>query len=104
MVVFMIRYEVPPDRATAYGEWAGTAIRQAVAAPGVVELRAYRPLMAHSQVILTVEFARLDDWTTWYAAPTTQALLDDLGTPTLKLEGELWGPSPLVPEPIKLQP
>ena len=78
----------------------GSEIQKAFEWPGFVGFRAYRPLMRWSRVILTVELARLEDWTSWYNAPNTQGLLDDLGTLTANLEMELWGPSPLVSERI----
>ena len=102
--MFVLQYEVPPERAAAHGEWVGSEIQQAFDWPGLVAFRAFRPLMRRSRVILTVEFARLEDWTAWYNSPNTQGLLDDLGTLTVGLEMELWGPSPLVSEPITGDP
>jgi len=86
MIMFVIRYEVPPDMAGAYGEWGGSEIRQAFEGTGIVE------------------FNRLEDWTAWYNTPNTQGLLDDLGALTVNMDMELWGPSPMIPERMRRDP
>jgi hypothetical protein len=66
----------------------------------VVEFRAYWPVGA-SQVAITYEFANIADGAAWQTHEDTQKVLDELHTLALDVAIELWGPSPVVPEPIR---
>jgi hypothetical protein len=67
----------------------------------VVEFRAYRPALGVFQVVVTYEFADLAAWTAFYAHEDVQKVQDELRTLTVNLTTELWGPSPVVPQPIR---
>jgi hypothetical protein len=40
-------------------------------------------------------------WASWYANEDAQKVLDELHTFATNITKELWGPSPIVPEPIR---
>ncbi len=101
MVLYVMKWDILPDKVKAYGEWAQSAIRRTVAAPGVVEFRGYRPATGSSQVVVTYEFANLAAWSTWDAHEDVQQVLNELRAFTTNVSLELWGPSPIVPEPIR---
>ncbi len=101
MVFHVLRYNILPDKAEAYNEWVGPAIQRVLAVPGVVELRAYRPITGPFQVISTWEFANLATWSAWYAHEDVQKAHSELRAFTADLTPELWGSSPVVPEPIR---
>jgi antibiotic biosynthesis monooxygenase (ABM) superfamily enzyme len=101
MVLFVQKYDIHPDKVEAYNEWAKTAISRILAAPGVVEFRGYRPVTGASQVAVTIEFADLTAFAAFYADEGMQKLLNESRAFEINLSYELWGPSPVVPEPIR---
>jgi len=51
--------------------------------------------------VVTFEFADMAAWAAWHTHEDAQKVLDELRTLTLNVTTELWGPSPVVPEPIR---
>ncbi len=96
-----MKWNINPDKMEAYVQWSEGAISRTVGAPGVVEFRAYRPASGASQVVVTYEFTDLAAWAAWYANEHVQKTVDELRTFTAQLTSELWGPSPVVPEPVR---
>jgi len=101
MVLYVVKWDILPDKLEAYKEWVEAATRRTLAVPGLVELRAYRPATGSSQAVATYEFADLAAWAAWYAHEDVQKVTAEARTFTSNLTAELWGPSPLVPEPIR---
>jgi quinol monooxygenase YgiN len=101
MVVYVMRWNIHPDKKEAYSDWTQSAIGRTLAAPGVVEFRAYRPASGESQVVVTYEFADLAAWAAFYAHENVENVLEELRTLATDVTTELWGPSPVVPEPIR---
>ena len=85
----------------AYLKWTGSAIKRTLAATGVVEFRAYRPVTGASQVAVTCEFADLATWAAWYGNEDVQKVLNELRTLALNVTMELRSPSLAVPAPIR---
>jgi hypothetical protein len=54
-----------------------------------------------SQAVSTHEFTDLAAWAAWYANEESQKLINDRRAFTMNEVSELWGPSPLVPAPIR---
>lgn len=101
MVVYVVKWDIHPDKAEAYLKWTQGAIPRLLGVPGVVEFRAYRTAASGSQVVVTYEFADYAAWATWFAAEEAQRVLEELHTLALNVTTELWGPSPTVPAPIR---
>ncbi len=101
MVLQVMKWNIHPDKTEAYLKWAESAIKRTLAAPGVVEFRAYRPVTGDSQIVTTYEFADMQAWATWRGDEDGQKVLDELRTLALDVSIELWGPSPVVPRPIR---
>ena len=101
MVLVVMKWDIHPDKMETYLKWTESAIKRTLAAPGVVEFRAYRPATGASQVVVTYEFADLATWTAWYGNEDVQKVLNELRTLTLNVNTEVWGPSPVVPAPIR---
>ena len=57
MVLYIMKWDIHPDKAEAYLKWTGSAVKRS-AVPGVVEFRAYRPASGSSQIAVTYEFFR----------------------------------------------
>lgn len=101
MVIQVIRWDVHPGKAEAYPNWAKSAIPRVLAVPGLVEFRGYRPVTGASQIVTTYEFADLAAWAAWYANEEFQKITKERRAFTINEVRELWGPSPLVPAPIR---
>jgi antibiotic biosynthesis monooxygenase (ABM) superfamily enzyme len=100
MVLYIMKWDIHPDKAEAYLKWTGSAVKR-TAVPGVVEFRAYRPSSGSSQIAVTYEFADMAAWAAWEAKEDIQKVLTELRTLALNVTTELWGPSPVVPAPVR---
>ena len=101
MVLWIMKWDINPAKVDSYGEWAQGAIPKVIGAGGVVEFRGYRPVTGGHRVVTTTEFADLTAWQAWYESEAVQNVLADMASMALNLETELWGPSPVVPQPIR---
>ena len=101
MVLHIMKWDIHPDKVEAYNAWAKTTIPVLLAIPGLVEFRGYRPVTGSSQIVTTYEFDDLTAWAAWYAREDVQRLTDERHTFTINEFSEIWGPSPIVPAPIR---
>jgi quinol monooxygenase YgiN len=101
MVLYCFKWNVHPDKTEAYAAWAQSAIRRTLAAGGVTEFRGYRPASGAFQVVVTYEFADMAAWAAWHDAEEVQAVITEAHTLATDVTTELWGPSPIVPRPIR---
>jgi hypothetical protein len=85
----------------AYGALAKRVIDTLLKAPGFVELRANRNLMASPQVRATYVFQTMADWANFVESAEYRALDTELRLFVTNLKVDIWGPSPVVPEPIR---
>ncbi|NLG51867.1 MAG: hypothetical protein GX552_17315 [Chloroflexi bacterium] len=103
MITLIIRWNIHPDKIQAYTAWAQSAVPRLLAAPGLSELRAYRPLIGDSQVVTVYEFASLEDWITWNTSADVRETTEARRAFTLNERSELWGASPTWPEPLRAE-
>ena len=86
----------------AYQAWAKKAIGSVMQAPGMVEFRASRSMLGGPEARTTSLWNTMADWANFVESATWQAikaeLLDQYGH---NLSVEIWGPSPVVPEPLR---
>ena len=101
MVLFVVKWDILPQSLDDYTKWAKSAIPRELSVPGVVEFRAYRPATGSSQVVATYEFKDLESWAVWHSHEDIQQIFDELRAYSTNVSIELWGPSPVVPEPIR---
>ena len=100
MVLQVMKWDIHPDKVNEYMNWAQTAIKRTVSAPNVVEFRAYRPI-GGTQVVTTVEFESMKAWVEFYENEDMKKIMEEIHTLALNVNVEVWGPSPVVPTPIK---
>lgn len=100
MLLYVLRWDIVPDKWDAYLAWVEAAIEKTLAVSGPTELRAFRPVAGESQVVVTYEFPDFDAWSTWFDHEQIQTVFSELFTLTSNVERELWEPSPIVPEPV----
>jgi antibiotic biosynthesis monooxygenase (ABM) superfamily enzyme len=101
MVLHVVRYDIHPDKVDAYYEWAPGAIKRVMAVPGLAEFRAYRPASGAYQVVTTFEFTDFATWAAWYTHEEVQALIAERRALVLNEVNDIWGPSPVVPQPLR---
>ena len=101
MVLVVIKWDIHPDKTEAYMKWVPSAIQRDLAVPGVVEFRAYRMYVGSPQIVTTFEFADFAAWAAWQASAEVQQVLSELRTLALNVTSEVWGPSPVVPAPMR---
>jgi quinol monooxygenase YgiN len=101
MVLFVVKWDIHPDKVDAYLEWLKSAVPRTLAVPGVVEFRGYRGACGVPQVVATYEFTDMAAWAAWHMHEEAQKVWSELHTLSLNVTTELWGPSPTVPAPIR---
>ena len=83
----------------AYEEFSKRAISLYLNAPGCVEFRAHRNLLGSPTVRASYVWQSLADWAKFFESADSQALWAELATFATNIETQLWGPSPIIPEP-----
>jgi quinol monooxygenase YgiN len=96
-----MKWDIHPDKVEDYLKWTEGAIKRTLTVPGVVEFRAYRPVTGMSQIVTTYEFADMASWAAWQSNEDLQKVTNELRTLALNVNIEVWGPSPIIPEPIR---
>jgi len=51
MVLYIMKWDIHPDKAEAYLKWTEGAIKRTLKVKGVVEFRAYRPVSGDRQAV-----------------------------------------------------
>lgn len=102
MVIYVMKYDILPDKAEAYARWAAeSTIPRILKIPGLVEFRGYRPATGSHQIAVTYEFKNMASWAAWMEDPDYRKMMDEAQGFTTNWSVEVWGPSPVVPEPLK---
>ena len=70
-----------------------------LALKGLVEFRGYHPASGSWQVVLTTEFADLAAWAAATESEAWQKTMSELRAFVLDVYVEVWGPSPMLPDP-----
>jgi hypothetical protein len=85
----------------AYEGWAKKAIGTMLKSPGIIEFRANRNILGSPLARTTVLWQTLADWAKFAESAENQAILSELRKFATNIRTELWGPSPVVPEPLR---
>ena len=85
----------------AYGEWARETVGKILKAPGLVEFRANRNILGAPQVRSTAVWQTLADWANYTDSNEWQALDNEFCAFATDIRIEIWGPSPVLPEPVR---
>ena len=100
-LLYVLKYNMNPDKAEEYPKWAQSAIQRLLAVPGVVEFRAYRTTIGSNQIVTTFEFADMASFAAWADHEDCKKAHAETFSMGLNVTNELWGPSPVVPKPIR---
>lgn len=100
MIAYVMKWDILPD-VEKYTNWTASAIQRTLGAPGVVEFRAYRSIAGAQQAVATYEFADMASCAAWLENEDVLNVKAELATVATNVTCEIWGPSPVVPEPIR---
>ncbi len=65
MVLFVVRWNLRPEKVEDYAKWAKSTIQRQMAVPGVAEFRAYRAATGAHRFAVTQEFADMAARAAW---------------------------------------
>lgn len=93
MVLYVMKWDIPPDKVEAYLNWTESAIPPNLVVPGVIDFQAHQPDNGTSQVVVAYQFADLAAWAHWYAHGDVRKVMDAMNIFTTNASLELWIPS-----------
>ena len=102
MVVYVLKYDIRPEKTEAFIKWATeSAIPRILKIPGLVEFCSYRPVTGAHQIASTYFFKDAAAVAAWLAHSEFDTITAELRSYAANVTGELWNPSPIVPEPLR---
>ena len=105
MALSILSWDLPPaEQIETYNEKARTSwIPSVLKQPGVKDFRAYRnPYQTSPQVMIHTEFDSLASWLKWVESEDYAAVVSDLrAVGCTNISAQVWGASPVLPEPLK---
>lgn len=101
MLEVCVAYDLLPGaNQDSYGAWAKKAISVMLKQTGLVEFRAHRNILGSPEVRTTSVWRSGADWIS-FAEGGWKSLEQELRGLATNLRMEVWGPSALVPEPLR---
>jgi quinol monooxygenase YgiN len=103
MIEVHLVYHIKPDiDQAAYFEWMKKAIIPALTSKGIIEVRAQRNIKETHKVLVVGLWETLEDWTVFAQSEGWQSLISTLqNTFATNLRIEVWGQSPVIPQPLR---
>lgn len=103
MIEVHLSYNVKPDiDVQEYYKWMKTAIIPTIKSRGMVEVRAHRNVKENQEVLVVGVWEKLEDWTEFSQNEGWKSFITPLeSTFATNVHIEIWGPSPLIPAPLK---
>jgi heme-degrading monooxygenase HmoA len=99
MVVYVLKYDIRSDKTEAFVKWATeSAIPRILKIPGLVEFCSYRPVTGPHQIASTYFFKDAAAVAAWMSHADFEKITAELRSYATDVYGELWNPSPVVPE------
>ena len=85
----------------AYGELSRKVMGLLTKAAGFVEFRARRNVLGSPQVLATSAWLTMVDYARFLDSPEWRVLEPEVRTFVANIRVDIWGPSPVVPEPVR---
>jgi hypothetical protein len=103
MIEVHLSYEVLPGvDEQGYFEWLKKAIIPALKSQGMIEIRAQRSMRESRRVLVVGLWEKPADWTHFSQSEGWNLLISTLqSTFAQNVRIEVWGPSPLIPTPLR---
>ena len=87
----------------AYARFARKATAMMLSAPGFIEFRAHRNLLGAPHVRRTSVWETFAHWAALAEQPEFQQMTVEFRKYVTNLDVQIWGPSPLVPDPVRVE-
>ena len=101
MLEVCVAYDLLPGvNQDGYQAWAKKAISATLKQPGLVEFRAHRNILGSPEIRTTSVWRTGGEWIS-FAEGGWKSLEHELRSFATNLRMEVWGPSALVPEPLR---
>ena len=103
MIEVHLMYDVMPGiNEQEYFEWMKKSIVPALKSRGMVEVRAHRGIKENQTVLVVGSWEKLEDWTEFSQSEGWNSFMNPLqNTFARNLRIEVWGPSPVIPTPLR---
>jgi len=102
MIEVTFKYDFHPNiDERAYAKLAKKATAMMLSSKGFVEFRAHRNMVGSPHVRRTSVWKSLADWAALAQDEEFQKLSAEFRTYVTNLDVQIWGPSPITPEPIR---
>jgi len=85
----------------AYVAWSRKTAETLAKQPGMIEFRASRNLLGNPQVRVSVTWKSLADWAKFAESDLWHSMEAECRTFATNIRMELWGPSPVMAEPLR---
>ena len=92
---------IPNFDVAAYTKVARSATQIMLSSKGFIEFRANRNLMGSPNVRRTSIWQSLSDYAVMAQSPEFQKITEDFRKFVTNIDVQIWGPSPISPEPIR---
>ena len=89
MVLYVVKWNLHPDKVEAYAKWVKSAIQRQMAVKGVVELRASHSAAGTHRIVATYEFADMAAWAAWQSHEDIQKTRNELDAVAIDVTAEL---------------
>jgi hypothetical protein len=102
MIEKCMTYDLLPNvDMKAYQEWAKKVVGTMVKQPGMLEFRGNRNVLGSPLARTTAVWRSLEDWAKFAEGAEWRAIDAELRGFATNIKFEIWGPSPLLPEPVR---
>jgi heme-degrading monooxygenase HmoA len=102
MIEITRTYDILPGVDTQfYGEFAKKVIGTLMKAPGLIEFRGNRNMLGSPQVRTIQVWQSLADWAKFSESAEYSEFEAESRSFITNMKVEIWGPSPVVPEPLR---
>ena len=103
MIEVVLTYDLVPNiNQDAYLQFLRKAIVLIFHQKGIQEIRAKRSLAGSPQVMIVLSWESVADWNKFESTKDWTILIEEMKkTFVLDMKSQVWGPSPIAPEPLK---
>jgi heme-degrading monooxygenase HmoA len=101
MIAVTMNYRIlPTTDLLAYETVMRRAVGLALNATGIEEISAHRDLLNPAHVMTTSTWDSPGEWAAFVERPEWQAVVGEMRRHVEDLRIDVWGPSPVIPEPL----
>jgi heme-degrading monooxygenase HmoA len=102
MIESTMTYDLLPNvDMKAYQEWAKNAVGIIAKQPGMLEFHVNRNVLGSPMVRTTIVFRSLEDWAKFAESGAWHSMEAEMRGFATDMRVEVWGPSPVLPEPVR---